>query len=93
MKTVPFSLRLDSNLKAQLEKEAKEHDRSASYIAVKAIKNYLLIQSSKKRTIDEALKRADRGIFISQKTMGSWVNSWESDNEPPQPKPDIFPEN
>lgn len=91
MTTVPFSLRLDSSIKAQLEKEAKEHDRSASYIATEAIKNYLQAREYKKRAIDDAIKRADKGVFISQKTMGLWVDSWGSDNELPQPKTDIFP--
>ena len=90
MATVPFSLRIDSNIKIQLEKEAKEHDRTASYIAVKAIKNYLQAKETKRQAIDEAIKRADKGVFISQKHMGLWVDSWGANNELPQPKPDVF---
>ena len=90
MATVPFSLRLDSDIKIQLEKEAKEHDRTASHIAVKAITNYLQAKENKRKAIDEAIKCAEKGAFISQKNMGLWVDSWGADNELPQPKPDVF---
>ncbi len=89
MATVPFSLRLDSSIKAQLEKEAKEHDRSASYIVVRAIKSYLQAAKYKKKAIDDAVKQADKGVFVSQKAMGSWVESWGNDYELDKPESDI----
>ncbi len=90
MATVPFSLRLDSEIKDQLEKTAKERDRSASYLAGKAIKNYLQTIARKKRVIDDAIEHADKGVFISQKAMGDWVDSWGTGNELSHPKSDIF---
>ena len=90
MATIPFSLRLDSELKAQLDIEAQEHDRSASYIATKAIKSYLQARKYKRNAIDESVKRADKGVFVSQEKVSEWMDSWGTDNELPKPTPDIF---
>ena len=88
--TVPFSFRLDQSIKDKLEIEAKELDRSASYIAVKAIEWYLQAKEEKRKVIDEAVKRADKGIFISQDAVHKWVDSWGTENELPIPEPDVF---
>ncbi len=90
MVTVPFSLRIDPSIKSQLEKEAKRHDRSASYLANKAIKSFLQAKEAKRIAIREAVKEANKGIFVSEKSVDTWVDSWGSENELPTPKPDIF---
>jgi len=90
MANVPFSLRIDSEIKTQLEQEAKETERSVSYIAVKAIKEYLKTREYKKLAIDAAIKEADKGEFISHKSMRAWMASLGTDQELPRPKPDVF---
>ncbi len=92
MPTVPFTVRLDSNLRKQLDKEALEVDRTASYIATKAIACYLQRCENKRRAIDKAVKLADKGNFVSQESVGAWVDAWGSDNELPMPKADILSE-
>jgi predicted transcriptional regulator len=89
MVTVPFSLRIDPSIKSQLEKEAKRHDRSASYLANKAIKNFSQAKESKRIAIKEAVEEADKGIFVSEKSVDAWVDSWGNKNELPTPEPDI----
>lgn len=90
MTTVPFSLRIDPGTKAQLEKEAKRHDRTASYLANQAIKYFLEAKEAKRKAIDEAIKEADKGVFVSEKAVDAWVDSWGREEELPTPKPDIF---
>ncbi len=90
MATVPFSLRLDSDTKTQLEAEAKREDRSASALAVKAIKAFLQAKEAKRIAVEVAIKEADKGVFISEEKVDAWVDSWGSGNELPRPKPDIF---
>lgn len=90
MATTPFSLRLDTELKAQLDVEAQELDRSASYVATKAIRAYLQAREYKRKAIDEAIEQADKGVFVSQEKVHAWMESWGTDSELPQPTPDIF---
>jgi len=79
MSTIPFTMRLDEDIKRELEAEAKLADRSASYIATKAIKE-----------IQEAIAEADKGAFISEEKMTEWFESLGTDNELPEPEPDVF---
>jgi predicted transcriptional regulator len=92
MTTKPFSIRIDSKLKARLEKEAKRRDRTASYIANRAIKLYFDQLDHAAREIDEAFAEAEKGVFISGEKVMEWMKSWGTENELPPPEPDIFPE-
>ncbi|PHS22345.1 MAG: hypothetical protein COA84_12850 [Robiginitomaculum sp.] len=87
--STPFSLRLDPELRTRLEAEAKQADRSASYMAAKAIKTFLDAQRSKREAIATAISQTDAGDFISSEKMSDWVNNWGTDNEQPDPKVDI----
>jgi len=87
--STPFSLRLDPELRARLEAEAKQADRSASYMATRAIKSFLDAQSAKREAITAAIRQADAGDFISSEAMNEWVDNWGTDNEQPDPKIDI----
>ena len=90
MANVPLSLRIDSEIKERIEDEAKQTDRSSSYIVVQAIKQYLDKQSYRKSALDDAIKKADEGEFISQELMREWFASLGTDNVLPRPQPDVF---
>jgi predicted transcriptional regulator len=92
MSSVPFSLRLEPKIRSQLEQEAKSLDRSASYVATKAIESFLEARADRRRALEEAVAEADKGVFISEEAMNAWINSWGTDNELPPPEPDIFPD-
>ncbi len=91
MATTPFSIRLDTKLKARLEKEAKRRDRTAAFIASRAIKLYFEQLDLVEQEIDAAFAEADKGVFISGEKIFDWMNSWGTENELPPPEPDIFP--
>ena len=96
MTTMPsarFSLRLEPELKTWLEDEAKRKDRSAGYIATQAIQSLKEATEARTRLIEEAMKEADKGVFISEEKMTAWVLSLGTENELPEPEPDIFPDN
>lgn len=93
MASSPFSLRLSPELKERLDAVAESEDRSASYVATKAIEAFLDARDAKDRAVDAAFREADKGIFVSQEAAHRWMNSWDTDNELPIPEPDIFPEN
>ena len=89
MATERLSLRIDANLKKNLELEARREERSASYLAVKAIEAMLRERTEKRAAIREAVAEADKGTFISQEAMDAWVSSWGEDAELPPPEPDV----
>ncbi len=90
MPTTPFSIRIDTEIKSKLEREALLEDRSAGYIAQKAIADYLDAKEYKRECLREAIAEADKGVFISEEAMDAWVESWGTEKELPMPKPDIF---
>ena len=85
----PISIRLDDRLRARLETAAKSEERSLSYLAQQAITEYLDDREYKIQELLHAYKEAEKGVFISEKTMTAWVDSWGSTQELPPPKPDI----
>ena len=90
MSTVPFTFRIEKELKKRLDLEAQAEDRSASYLASKAIKMMLELREEKKQAVQAAILEADKGHFVSQKAVHDWMDSWETENELPKPKADIF---
>lgn len=91
MPTVPFSLRIDTKLKSRLEKEAAREDRSAAYIAQKAITEFVEAREARRKILDEAFAEADKGVFVSGEAVRKWMESWDTGHELPMPEPDIFP--
>lgn len=85
-----FTLRLKPELKEWLEKEGRQNDRSAAYVAAQAIGAQKARSEARRRAIEEAMAEADKGVFISQEKMMAWVESWDTENELPEPEPDIF---
>ena len=93
MSTVPFTFRIEKSLKKSLDLEAQAEDRSASYLASKAIKMMLELREEKKRAVHDAILEADKGAFVSQEAVHDWMDSWDTENELPKPKADIFLKN
>jgi predicted transcriptional regulator len=92
MASVQLSVRMDPQIKARLENEARLEDRSASYIIQRALDQYLSAKEYKRRALEEAATEADKGVFISDEAMTAWVSSWGTAGELPPPEPDIFPD-
>jgi predicted transcriptional regulator len=90
MGSARFSLRLEPELKEWIEAEAERRDRSAGYIVTQALNSMKEASERKRRMIEEAIAEADKGVFISEEAMTRWVMSWDTDNELPEPEPDIF---
>ena len=90
MSTVPFTFRIDEDLKRKLDLDAKAEDRSASYLAAKAIKMMLEQKEEKAQAVRDAILEADKGVFVSQKSVHDWMDGWGTENEAVKPKADIF---
>ncbi len=88
---VSFSIRLDEELKHKLDLEAAAEDRSASYLAHKAIESFIDARVYKREVLKAAYEASlTEKEFISGEAMSAWVNSWNTDNELPEPAPDVF---
>ncbi|MDF1633810.1 hypothetical protein [Mycoplana sp. MJR14] len=87
----PFSLRLDPALKSRLEDEARQQDRPASYVATKAIEQFLDAQDAKREAIERASVEADAGVFVSASAVHRWMDGWDGSDELPEPDADIKP--
>lgn len=92
MATTTFSMRMDEDIKKRVEDIAKFEERSASYIAEKAIKQYLARVEYQEEQVELAIKEAEKGVWISGEAMDKWIESWGTENELAPPEPDIFPE-
>ena len=89
--TTQFSMRISVDLKKSLETISEISHRSQSQIASKAIAEYVARNEWKLKAIQEAKKEADKGVFVSQRAVIDWLDSWGSENELQSPKSDIFP--
>ena len=89
MTTARLSLRIDAELKNRLELEARREDRSASFLAIKAIESMLRDRAEKRAAIRSAIQAADKESFISQDAMDAWVASWGTDAETAPPPADL----
>ena len=63
--TAAFTIRLDDEMLAKLDALAAETDRSRSWIAARAIQDYVELNAWQIRRIKEGLAEADRGDFAS----------------------------
>jgi len=60
-----LTLRLDQQDRNRLEKLAKATNRSRSYLAAEAIREYLTLNEWQVAEIKKAIEEADRGEFAS----------------------------
>ena len=90
MGEVPLSLHVKTEVKQELEKEARLLNVSEAEIARRAIESYLEIRSAERELLKRRIAEADAGVFISGEAMHRWIGSWGTENELPPPQPDVF---
>ena len=69
MATEAFSVRADSKKVRQLDKLAKQMDRSRNYIVNQAIDQLLELHAWQDERVKEGLRAADEGEFVSSAEM------------------------
>ena len=87
-----FSVRLPEELRREVDEFAKATKRSRSFVVKEAIEAFIDDRRAYLEAIDEAIKEADKGVFISGEAVDQWLASWGTDNPLPMPEPDIFPD-
>lgn len=74
MASSPFSLRLEEDVKEDLEFLAKATKRSKSSLAAEVLGTYISARALRLKQIQEAKIAADKGGFISHKDMKAWAH-------------------
>jgi len=86
-----LSIEIPLETKRELEEYARATEQSTEFIAKEAIDAHLADRRAYLAAIDEAIREADEGVFISGDAVFRWIDSLGSENELPLPEPDIFP--
>jgi predicted transcriptional regulator len=71
-----ITLRLDSDLRKQLDKLAKAQRRSRSFVAAEAIRDYVVVNHWQIEEIHKGLQEADRGDFASAADLERVISRW-----------------
>jgi len=87
--STPISLRLDDELKRELEELARREERPLSQVAVRALRAYVQARKERREAIEEAMRQADEGRFVSAEAIHDWMRSWDTEDEAPPPAPDV----
>lgn len=81
-----LSVRIDKSLKERLSRLAAAKNRSQSFLAAKAIEEFVDVQEWQTAGIFTALDTLDRGKSISHDKAKAWAESLRADNEKPVPQ-------
>jgi RHH-type transcriptional regulator, rel operon repressor / antitoxin RelB len=86
MSVTSFTIQLDVSIKKRLEKLAKRTGQSRSFLAARAISEYLAVSEWQVSGIRQAMASLDRGEGVPHEQVRDWVASWGSANEQSIPK-------
>ena len=76
MATEAFSVRTDSRKVKLLNKLAKQEDRSRNYIVNQAIDQLLELRAWQDERVEDGIKAADEGRFVSEVEMDQIFNKF-----------------
>jgi predicted transcriptional regulator len=72
-----MTVRLEQELKKRLDDLAEVTQRSKSYLAAEAIREYVENNEWQIREIHQALQEAEAGAFASDKEVGAVAKKWK----------------
>lgn len=90
MANAQLSTFIPEELNTHLESFIQASHYSKSSIITTALAEYITRNEQKVRLLNKARKEADKGVFISQQAIETWLDSWGSEEECPAPEADIF---
>lgn len=71
-----LTLRLDSKLKKQLDRLSKTTNRTRSFLAAEAIREYVSVNEWQIAQIKKGIEQADRGEFATEEEVQRVRNKW-----------------
>lgn len=85
------SVRLPDDLRQQVDELARLTKRSRSFVVKEAVASYVEERRQYLEAIDEAVREAAEGVFVSGTAVDAWLRSWGTEEPVPAPEPDISP--
>lgn len=78
---VTLSLRVQSELRDQLEALSEATGRTKSFLAAEAIAYYLAVQAWQVKGIQDAINKADssEASFSDHHEVAKWVDDWKNE--------------
>jgi len=83
------SFEIPDPMKRKLDRLSRTTKRDPSVLAREALADYLLRQDEQAAAIDEAVRAADDGRFVSHEAISEWLESWGSADEKAAPGIDV----
>jgi len=77
MSSSVLTLRIEAELKEQLDKLAASTQRSKSFLAAEAIREYIALNKWQIAEIKKAVAEADRGEFASERAVRKVLGKWK----------------
>jgi predicted transcriptional regulator len=74
-----MTIRLDDDLKEQLDQLAASTQRSKSFLAAEAIREYIELNEWQIKEIEQAINEADEGEFASDSEVEQTFAKWRLD--------------
>ncbi len=71
-----LTLRVDTKLKKKLDKLAKTTQRSRSFLAAEAIREYVALNEWQVEEIEKAIRQADAGDFATDEEVEEMFKKW-----------------
>lgn len=82
-----LSLHLSDDTKKRLDQLSQTTNRSPTSITSEALEAYLNQQEWQIEAIDDAIRLAEDGEFVSHEAMSAWLASWGTTEETAPPEP------
>jgi len=73
-----LTIRLESELKHRLEQLAEAMQRSKSFVAAQAIRDFVDLNEWQVQEIEQAIVEADRGEFASEREVAAVFGKWSA---------------
>ena len=74
-----MTIRLDDDLKEQLDQLAASTQRSKSFLAAEAIREFIELNEWQIKEIQQAINEADQGKFASESEVEQTFEKWKVD--------------
>ena len=74
-----MTIRLEPDLKRRLDQLAEATNRSKSFLAAEALRDFVELNEWQIGEIQDALKEADAGDFASEQAVTETLNKWGVD--------------
>ncbi len=71
-----MTIRLEPGLKSRLDQLSKITDRSKSYLAAEAIREFIELNEWQLREIEQAVQEANNGEFASEQAVKKVLKKW-----------------